>query len=171
MSDKKLPSIGDIFGRLTIKEIFWKTTKGRRRRFAVAECECGKTKECNLYHITSGRTVSCGCGRIRHGKCGTKEYTMFIEAKCRARDADLPFDIEIDDIHIPEVCPLLGIPIETHHTKCNDRSPTLDKLVPSRGYTKGNILVISNRANRIKNNASIDEIMLLSDNLHAILMK
>ncbi len=35
---------------------------------------------------------------------------------------------------------------------------TLDRVVPSLGYVKGNVRVISFRANRLKNNATIDEI-------------
>ena len=172
MSEKLSEKIGKVFGRLTIVSTYMKRANcGRRRRYAIAECECGNTVDTNLYHITSGKTVSCGCKKVTHGMSGTKEYIMFIEAKCRARDNNLPFDIEITDIEIPEICPLLGTPIELDHTKAHDNSPTLDKLIPHLGYVKGNILVISNRANRIKNNATVDELMLLADNLHAILIK
>ena len=172
MATEVTERIGEVYDYLTITDTYIKRANcGRRRRYAVAKCKCGNTVDTNLYHITSGRTVSCGCKKVKHGMCGTKEYTMYIEAKCRARDNNLPFSIEISDIQIPKVCPLLGIPIELHHTKANDRSPTLDKLLPHLGYVKGNILVISNRANRIKSNASVDEIMLLADNLHAILIK
>ena len=172
MSEKLSDKIGKVFGRLTIVDTYMKRTNcGRRRRFAIAKCECGNTVDTNLYHITSGATVSCGCRKTTHGMSSTKEYTMFIEAKCRARDNNLPFSIEINDIEIPKVCPLLGIPIETHHTKIHDNSPTLDKLLPHLGYVPGNILVISNRANRIKSNATVDELMLLADNLHAILIE
>jgi hypothetical protein len=39
-----------------------------------------------------------------------------------------------------------------------DSSPSLDRLVPALGYVIGNIHVISNRANTLKNNASIKEL-------------
>lgn len=34
----------------------------------------------------------------------------------------------------------------------------LDRLVPSKGYVKGNVRWISRRANRIKSDATIDEL-------------
>jgi len=42
-----------------------------------------------------------------------------------------------------------------------DNSPSLDKLIPELGYVKGNITVMSVRANRIKNDATRQEIELL----------
>ena len=41
-------------------------------------------------------------------------------------------------------------------------SPSLDRLLPHLGYVKGNIIVISHRANaNAKNCASVDELMLI----------
>lgn len=37
--------------------------------------------------------------------------------------------------------------------------PTLDRIIPNKGYVKGNIQIISQRANVIKNDASAEEIM------------
>lgn len=39
-----------------------------------------------------------------------------------------------------------------------DRKPSLDRVVPSLGYVKGNVRVISFRANRIKSDATADEL-------------
>ena len=44
-------------------------------------------------------------------------------------------------------------------------SPTIDKLIPSLGYTKGNVWVISRRANMIKSDATLEELELLVGNL------
>lgn len=40
-------------------------------------------------------------------------------------------------------------------------SPTLDRIVPSRGYVVGNVAVISMRANRLKSDASVAELQAL----------
>lgn len=40
----------------------------------------------------------------------------------------------------------------------HDGSPTLDRIVPEKGYVKGNVAVISHKANRIKNNGSLEEL-------------
>lgn len=39
----------------------------------------------------------------------------------------------------------------------NDNSPTLDKFIPSKGYVKGYVQVISWRANNLKSDGSPEE--------------
>jgi hypothetical protein len=36
---------------------------------------------------------------------------------------------------------------------------SIDKIVPALGYVKGNVIIVSNRANIIKNNATPEEIL------------
>lgn len=45
----------------------------------------------------------------------------------------------------------------------SDMSPSLDRLIPSKGYVKGNVVVVSWRANRLKNNASLADLRALVD--------
>jgi hypothetical protein len=77
----------------------------------------------------------------------------------RSRKFNLPFDLKADDIKIPEFCPVLGIPIAPNigGKRANDNSPTLDRIIPEKGYIKGNIAVISHRANTIKNCGTVEE--------------
>ena len=75
----------------------------------------------------------------------------------------LPFNIELSDIHIPEYCPVLNIKIEVAVNGAEDYSPSLDKIVPNLGYTKGNIQVISNLANLMKSSASLEQLVLFSE--------
>ena len=44
------------------------------------------------------------------------------------------------------------------HSKNSDFSPSFDRIYPKKGYTKGNVIVISNKANRIKTDATVKEI-------------
>jgi hypothetical protein len=37
-------------------------------------------------------------------------------------------------------------------------SPSLDRINNNLGYVPGNVIVVSDRANRIKNNATIEEL-------------
>lgn len=85
------------------------------------------------------------------------EY-MVTRARIRARDKNLPFALTPGDIVIPAVCPALGIPLRIGTGGPTDNSPSLDRLVPERGYVPGNVTVISYLANRIKNNATVDEL-------------
>ena len=44
-----------------------------------------------------------------------------------------------------------------------DNSPSIDRLIPELGYIKGNVNVISLRANIIKNNATKDELIKIAN--------
>lgn len=85
---------------------------------------------------------------------------MFYNAKTRARKAGLPFTITLDDVVIPTHCPILGIPLFRAKGRGGqaENSPTLDRVRPELGYVRGNVIVISNRANRIKSDATIKEL-------------
>ena len=83
-------------------------------------------------------------------------------ARIRSRRLGLPFDLTPSDVVIPNVCPVLGIPLVWGASKRqSDCSPTLDRVVPSVGYVRGNVNVISWRANRLKSDATADEIARL----------
>ena len=54
------------------------------------------------------------------------------------------------------------IPIEIHVGKgLTDNNPSIDRIDPTKGYVSGNIHIISWRANRLKNNGSLDDLILL----------
>lgn len=82
------------------------------------------------------------------------ERRLLYQARARATKAGIPFSIEEKDIFIPEACPILGIPLYRGVKNRTDNSPSLDKILPNLGYKKGNVQVISWRANRMKNDAS-----------------
>lgn len=64
------------------------------------------------------------------------------------------------DIVVPERCPILGINLVrgVGQRTYLDSSPSLDRIIPAKGYVRGNIAVISMRANRIKSDATLDEL-------------
>lgn len=100
-----------------------------------------------------------------HGMSKTTEYMIYSCAKQRAKKQGVPFDIELSDIIIPDKCPLLEINIKSSKGSPTHNSPSLDKIIPKLGYVKGNIWVVSHRANWLKNDASVEEIELLLKNL------
>lgn len=81
-------------------------------------------------------------------------------AKQRAKKYGLPFDITYKDIVIPEKCPYLGIQLVPFSEWS---SPSLDRIIPELGYVKGNIQVISTKANTMKNNATRDELVAFAE--------
>jgi hypothetical protein len=126
-------------------------------RYCKVQCDCGCIKTVRRSSMKPGLTVSCGCYRNSTRKKGQDpRSSMLCRAKYRAKQKDLDFNITKEDIVIPDICPLLGTPM---------KSPSLDRIIPSKGYIKGNVWVISNRANTLKNDASIQELELLVENL------
>ena len=95
------------------------------------------------------------CERVRRRTPGEQ---ILSRAKNRAKKLNLPFNITIDDIIIPEFCPILGLKLEISECGFSDSSISLDRIIPEFGYVKGNVVVISNRANVIKRDASLDEL-------------
>ena len=100
------------------------------------------------------------------------ERVLLNNAKSRAKGKGFEFSIEESDIVIPETCPVLGIPLVSYHGEgkkgwgCKPDTPTLDRIDNTKGYIKGNIWVISWRANRIKSDATIEELELLVAAIH-----
>ena len=78
---------------------------------------------------------------------------------CRmyAKRRGIPFDLEQSDFEIPDKCPIFGMPLERGIGSRHDASPSIDRIVPQLGYVRGNVVVISWRANRLKQDATIDE--------------
>lgn len=93
-----------------------------------------------------------------------KKY-MYASAKIRAQKKGIPFDIEEDDIIIPEICPILEVPLFLGHKGNYEYTPSLDRIDNSKGYVKGNIMVISKKANSMKNSASIEELRMFVKNV------
>ena len=90
------------------------------------------------------------------------ERYMLGRAKTRAKQKGLAFDLELADIVIPECCPIFGLKLAVSEGVATDTSPELDRIEPSKGYVRGNVMVISRRANRIKNDASPAELQQLA---------
>lgn len=82
------------------------------------------------------------------------------QARYRAKKYGIEFNIELDDIQVPEYCPILKIKLYKNDKRypCNN-SPTLDRIDPSKGYTKGNIQVISHKANTMKSSADVNDLI------------
>ena len=77
-------------------------------------------------------------------------------AKLRSKQKNIPFDLTIDDIIIPEVCPIMGTKFDRADKKT---APSIDRIVPELGYIKGNIQVISTLANQMKWNSTKEELI------------
>jgi hypothetical protein len=127
------------------------------------------------------RDKTCSDGRKAKCKNCEKQYmrdnpvlrqtgAMVCGARRRAKSKGLSFEIDHDYVRsiIPSHCPIFGTPLEWSAVRNNGRaslpnSPSLDRIDPSKGYVKGNVWIISMRANSIKNDASHEELKLVTE--------
>ena len=87
------------------------------------------------------------------------EKVMFQNAKHRSKLKNIEFNITVDDIVIPDFCPILEIKIIPYSNSGN--SASIDRIDNSKGYIKGNIQIISKRANMIKSDSTFEDIQKL----------
>lgn len=91
--------------------------------------------------------------------------TMLQKAKTRAQKRGLEFNIDESDIVIPEVCPILEVPLIIGTKGDYEYSPSLDRIDNTKGYVKGNVQVISKKANSMKNSATSEELQTFCKNI------
>lgn len=103
------------------------------------------------------RETDLKCKKRYKQSSANREYILFKSARTRAKAKQVPFTITKEDIIIPDICPVLGIKLESGTKEDKLKSPSLDKVIPEIGYIKNNIMVISFKANWIKNFGTADE--------------
>ena len=74
----------------------------------------------------------------------------------------------LDIIELPDVCPALGVPLNYAGTgqegwSRKDDSASIDRIDSSLGYVEGNMQIISWKANRIKSNATEEEVFMVGE--------
>jgi len=106
---------------------------------------------------------------------------MIRNVKYSSKRRNLDFDLHYEDIKLPEYCPLLNIKLNYNNNKnhkilnlgndydklnFNDISrATIDRIDNSKGYIKGNIIVLSRLANAMKNEANFEQLETFSINI------
>lgn len=113
--------------------------------------------KCKQYYESKGREL------MRTYIENNIQLYLWRSAKNRAIKRGEEFSIGLEDIIIPNKCPILGIPLKYHRGIKQDNSYSLDRIDSSKGYIKGNVWVISLRANRIKNDSTPQELRLIAD--------
>lgn len=94
-------------------------------------------------------------------------YLSYMLDRCRSRASGkgIEFSITLADLVVPELCPVLGIPLKRNKGKgrAAANSPSVDRIDPTQGYVPGNVQVMSYKANCMKNNASPEELLAFAD--------
>lgn len=94
-----------------------------------------------------------------------KQEHLLQTLRGRAKDLGVAFDLTLDDLTPPEKCPIFGVVlnrIEPYSKSSKRNSPSVDRIIPKLGYTKNNIQIVSNLANSMKQDATVDELILFA---------
>ncbi|NBR25317.1 MAG: hypothetical protein EBU08_16375 [Micrococcales bacterium] len=113
--------------------------------------------------------------RVRHNRRSLISKRLD-SARGRAKKEGLPFDLTAEYITsiwpAENKCPIFNTPFKTARLgESRDASPSLERIDPAKGYVQGNILVVSLKANRMKNNGSLEELKLLVEYYDALLRR
>lgn len=100
---------------------------------------------------------------MRKYRDANPEKYLFSAAKERAKKYKREFNLEQSDIVIPDLCPVLGIELVKNRRGLKDNSPSVDRINNDLGYVKGNIAVVSMKANRLKSDATVDELLKVAE--------
>ena len=65
-------------------------------------------------------------------------------------------------IEYPKVCPVLEIELDWGMNGRQPNSPSLDRIDSTKGYIKGNVMIMSDLANSMKNNATSEQLVKFS---------
>jgi hypothetical protein len=87
------------------------------------------------------------------------EKRMFNRTKARATRLGKEFNLSLEDIVLPDVCPVFNKPFIYGD---QDWTYSIDRINNNLGYVRGNIMIISNKANRIKGDSSLEDLEKLT---------
>lgn len=133
----------------------------KNREGYIVTKEVRECTKCGVMFPNKSKVVTlcptCNSSRV---KGESPEVRMYRRSKTRAKERGVEFTIDKEDIYIPEVCPILGVPlvVKSGSSGGSDNSPALDRIDNSKGYVKGNVQVISHLANMMKSSANVEQL-------------
>ncbi len=83
---------------------------------------------------------------------------LYSNIKSRCKRIGKEFSIELEDITIPKKCPVFGFDLKREDRQTWMCAPSVDRIDNSKGYIKGNVTVVSRRANILKKDATLEEL-------------
>jgi len=128
-------------------------------------------REANIERIKAYREANKEkiAARQKAYRAANKEKTMLNTARKRAKKNNIPFNLTEDylkSIYPSDmICPVLGFEMSMglDGNGWVGTSPSLDRIIPEKGYVQGNVVVISMRANSIKRDATPGELRKVAD--------
>ncbi len=132
------------------------TKVSSKKKYCCTQCKSGAWAQRNRSKINAQNSKN-------------KDRSILARVKHRAKKSNIPFNITEKDIQIPTHCPVLGFELNWNQGKgYHPNSPSLDRIRPELGYVKGNVRVISARANLLKNDATVEELTKVLEDLREL---
>ena len=85
------------------------------------------------------------------------------QIKHRSKAKQIPFNLTLDDLELPTECPILGISLKFNKNGAFDDSYSIDRIDNTKGYTKGNVQIISLLANLLKSKGTLDQLIKVGE--------
>lgn len=120
---------------------------------------CRSKRRRYLYACSPSHDIERG----KRWKENNREKSILNQTRKSAKERGLAFELALEDIIIPKFCPVFNIPLTFAKGQRTDNSPSIDRIDSSKGYIKGNIRIISWRANDLKKNGTMEEFEQIVD--------
>lgn len=131
-------------------------TQQKRREHYLARQEYYKQQNKEWRDANKEHRAAHAAKKHRERKEKNPALYLWKYAKARCAYTGMAFDLCVDDIVIPDVCPYF----KTAFVMTNKQlAASLDRIDSTKGYTKDNIRVISYMANRMKSNATEEQLI------------
>ena len=148
------------------------TNNGRRKEFGaehLKKCTSCKehkpaaefTNDMTRYDGLKTTCKTCSSELSKQWRSNNLAKALFKSAKYGAKKRGIEFAITVDDIQIPDRCPIFGFKMEFGGKRST--SPSIDRIDNSKGYVPGNIVVVSVKANHVKSDCTLAELHKLVD--------
>jgi len=153
------------------REFGMKHREENPNRYKICE-ECNQSLNLNKFSLIEKWNSNSDTKNICK-KCSAKLYQknrrdrdwkvdaarlLYKNIKSRCKRIGKEFSIELEDITIPEKCPVFGFDLKREDRQTWMCAPSVDRIDSSKGYIKGNVTVVSRRANILKRDATIGEL-------------
>lgn len=89
--------------------------------------------------------------------------------KFSAKKRNLDFNLKYSDFELPIFCPILGVKLEYGKNTNSPFNASIDRIDNTKGYIRGNIIVISRKANLMKNDASLEDLQIYCTNMEKLI--
>lgn len=114
------------------------------------------------FSLSSGLHLDVSLGII------CEAYQKYLTKQAHAKKRNMEFSIDFFNLDFPVNCPLLGIKLDYFAKGPVKNNISFDRVDNSKGYIEGNVIIMSLRANKLKNDSNSAELALLSRNLAKI---